>query len=132
MALAMIDIDYFKAYNDMYGHPEGDTCLRLIAGVLDRSVRRAGDVVARYGGEEFGIILPRVDVEQAELFGEKLCVAVREQQIAHAGSSFTIVTISVGIASGIPVENGASEFLARADHALYSAKHHGRNCWKSA
>jgi diguanylate cyclase (GGDEF)-like protein len=130
LAVAMIDVDFFKAYNDRYGHPEGDACLRTIAQALERCAQRAGDLVARYGGEEFAVVLPRVGSDQARALGEKLCEAVRAERIVHAGAAGGIATVSVGIAAGVPRRNDPTACLERADRAVYAVKHRGRDGWE--
>jgi diguanylate cyclase (GGDEF)-like protein len=132
LALAIVDVDYFKPYNDHYGHPQGDECLRAVASILAECSQRAGDVLARYGGEEFAIIMPHVVPEQAELLGERLCAAVRERQIPHAGCARGQVTISVGISAGVPAANEPAICLLQADRAVYEAKHGGRDGWRLA
>lgn len=129
LALLMIDIDYFKQYNDFYGHLSGDQCLKRIATVLHGFARRPGDLVARYGGEEFAVVLPGADLQDARSLAEQICAAVRQEKVIHAGSQIaTVVTASVGVASCIPQENEAVEALIdQADEALYDAKRQGRN-----
>lgn len=129
LTLAMLDVDHFKSFNDLYGHLAGDDCLRRVAVALDCSVRRPGDVVARYGGEEFVAVLPGVDAAGADIVVSALCEAVRTQSIPHAGSPKRAVTISAGVAvlgtsdSAVSV----STLLQRADQALYHAKRSGRD-----
>jgi diguanylate cyclase (GGDEF)-like protein/PAS domain S-box-containing protein len=129
LGLLMIDVDWFKAYNDHYGHPAGDECLRQVAKVIARTVRRAGDTSARYGGEEFAILLPETDERGVIAMGERIRGAVNRLALEHLGSGNQIVTISVGAASIKPVGPGdGEEFLLRqADRALYRAKALGRN-----
>ena len=129
IALIMIDVDFFKAYNDTYGHVAGDECLRMIAGILGASTRRATDLVARYGGEEFTAILPGTDVQGAAIVGETIRINVEKLGIKHENSPISDqVTISVGIA----VAKGEwdimpMDIIAAADYALYQAKDRGRN-----
>ena len=128
LALIMIDIDFFKRYNDHFGHQGGDACLVSVARALAQTVRRAGDFVARYGGEEFAAILPNTDLDGAAAVAEALRVAVDELKLPHPASECgSCVTLSLGVASWIPQSGqSASALLAAADEALYSAKRNGR------
>jgi diguanylate cyclase (GGDEF)-like protein len=129
LAIVMLDIDHFKRYNDLYGHPAGDECLRRIAGALRDALRHSGDMVARYGGEEFVAVLPGNDLQGAELVAERMRLVVQKLAIPHAGwPEVGVVTLSAGIAaatSGGPGDIQA--ILAAADAALYRAKSAGRN-----
>ncbi|MDN7180330.1 GGDEF domain-containing protein [Caballeronia sp. SEWSISQ10-4 2] len=128
LSLLMIDIDFFKRFNDRYGHVEGDRCLVLVAECLARTVRRGSDLVARYGGEEFVALLPETDAESAVHVGQRMCDAVAALAIPNAGSPpMPSVTISVGVASRI-IETGVemTDLTKAADHALYLAKAAGR------
>ena len=128
LALAMIDVDQFKQYNDHYGHQAGDECLRAVAQALDDTVRRGGDLVARYGGEEFVVVAPVTDSQQALAMGRSLCQSVLALGLPHALSGFGCVSVSIGVASMIPAKGeDAHKLLARADQALYRAKLEGRN-----
>jgi diguanylate cyclase (GGDEF)-like protein len=129
LALLMIDIDYFKAFNDAAGHQAGDECLRRVARTLLDAVNRAGDLVARYGGEEFAVLLPETDAPRAEHFAKLLRERVESMQIPHLNSPFGLVTVSVGVTSVIPPRDGSAteEFVRVADAALYDAKRQGRN-----
>jgi diguanylate cyclase (GGDEF)-like protein/PAS domain S-box-containing protein len=129
IALIMIDVDRFKAFNDSYGHPRGDECLRLIAGAISRCVRRPSDVAARYGGEEFCVLLPGSDEAGAGAIAARIQRAVRQLRIAHNASELGVVTISAGAAACAPAgSETAPESLVRdADRALYLAKRGGRN-----
>lgn len=129
LSLIMLDIDHFKAFNDTYGHPEGDVCLKQVADVLRAVTRRSGDVVARYGGEEFAVLLPGMEQVDAVAVAERMRVALESREIVHASSGVANrVTISGGVATldpSAPVERGV--LVERADEALYRAKHEGRN-----
>jgi diguanylate cyclase (GGDEF)-like protein/PAS domain S-box-containing protein len=129
LSLVMIDIDRFKTYNDRYGHQAGDVCLANVAKVLRRAAKRTADVAARYGGEEMCLILPETDHDGAYELAERIRLAVRELNIAHAGSEKGIVTISLGVATLVPGETAGSvlELIRRADAALYIAKDAGRD-----
>lgn len=132
LSIAMIDVDHFKTYNDTAGHPQGDTVLRKIGGLLRTRVRRAGDVVCRYGGEEFALVLTSTGREEAELFLDQIRSSIEALGIAHPGRpGRDPVTVSIGIST---VDNPSdksglsfTEFLNQADRALYEAKHSGRN-----
>jgi diguanylate cyclase (GGDEF)-like protein len=129
ISLIMIDIDRFKAFNDRYGHPAGDECLRRVADVLRRNVKRPADSVARYGGEEFGVILPDTDEDGAYFLAEELRKSVRGLHLEHDKSEKNIVTISLGVATYPSSETKRSslELISRADEALYTAKGAGRD-----
>ena len=129
LALALIDIDHFKQYNDLYGHPQGDACLRAVAEVLRAGLGRSHDLVARYGGEEFVCLLPECDLDGARAKAQALCRAVQARGLAHAGSPVVpVVTVSIGVASVVPHQDATPEqLLARADAHLYRAKAAGRN-----
>ena len=129
LALLVIDVDHFKAYNDCYGHQAGDVVLRQVALAIQREVRRPLDLIARYGGEEFGVILYDADRAGARLTAERMRRAVEELAIRHRESpSGAILTISVGVAVVAPTaERNASGALQLADEALYRAKAKGRN-----
>ena len=145
LSLLMIDVDYFKRFNDSYGHVAGDQCLRAVAQALAQRARRAGEVAARYGGEEFAVLLPHADIAAARRLAELICQTVRELQIAHKGSAIAPhVTVSVGVAciAEVPesagaqsrdvaaddtATGGATVLIEAADRALYDAKLTGRN-----
>ena len=129
LALIMMDVDYFKAYNDHYGHPRGDDCLRAIAHALAQPLHRASDFLARYGGEEFAAILADTPLEDALCIAEHMRCCVAEQAISHEFSSIAPhITMSLGVASCLPSsECSSSQLLAAADEALYQAKRAGRN-----
>ncbi len=129
LSLVMIDIDFFKFYNDNYGHQGGDDCLKQVSAALQKTGCRPGDLVSRYGGEEFVVILPNTSADGAMVIAEKLCLAVRALKIKHEFSKAgDIVTISMGVATMIPV-SGTPEglLITAADQALYEAKEEGRN-----
>ncbi len=128
LALAMMDVDYFKKFNDAYGHVAGDACLRRIARVIEECAKRPGDVAARYGGEEFALILPGSDIAGAVQLAQSVCNAVREIAIAHQGSSLGYATLSIGVAAVTPqAEDDSQNLIAAADAMLYEAKKAGRN-----
>ncbi len=129
LSILLCDIDYFKQYNDTYGHPGGDTCLTLIAQILQQNVKRSTDVVARYGGEEFAIILPNTDCDGAIQVAEEIQAAIQQLHFPHLGSGVKpYVTISIGIATVIPMMDIAPlTLIEAADQALYQAKAQGRD-----
>ena len=128
ISLLLIDVDRFKDFNDLYGHLEGDNCLRAMGRICADACRRASDTVARIGGEEFAIILPGTPASGAFETAERLRQDVMGQGIAHAANAPLVVTISVGCATFIPTEGSeATEIIAAADAALYAAKNAGRN-----
>jgi diguanylate cyclase (GGDEF)-like protein/PAS domain S-box-containing protein len=129
LSLLMFDVDYFKLYNDHYGHQLGDQCLLMIAQAIDQLVCRPADLVARYGGEEFIVILPNTNLEGAIAVGKNLHKAIADLQIPHDYSDVSdIVTVSMGIASDIPkLELSPYVLINQADQALYYAKQQGRN-----
>jgi diguanylate cyclase (GGDEF)-like protein len=125
----MIDVDFFKNFNDRYGHLAGDTCLQAVARAVAGRMVRAGDLLARYGGEEFVVVLPHADAKGAYKFALSLCKAVADLRIPHAASAVAdYVTVSIGVAAMVPDrQSTGSQALALADQALYTAKQHGRN-----
>ena len=128
IALLMIDVDYFKLFNDRYGHVEGDVCLRRIGKLLREAATGEDDLPARYGGEEFALLLPGADVDMALKVGERLRRAVEGLCLTHASSPDGQVTVSVGVASLVPgVAEDAEQLIETADIALYAAKRRGRN-----
>ncbi|NET51532.1 MAG: PleD family two-component system response regulator [Merismopedia sp. SIO2A8] len=133
LALILCDIDYFKAYNDTYGHQAGDLCLQQVAQALKtKAAKRATDIVARYGGEEFAAILPGTGLDGALEVADRLKNGVRELGIPHQGArgSHDHITISVGVASTVAERDILpSDLLNCADKALYHAKENGRNAW---
>ena len=147
LSLVMIDVDHFKRYNDEYGHVAGDACLRSVARVLQKTTRRATDLVARYGGEEFAVLLPNTTVPEAHRLAQQMCDAVGRLNIPHARSPMGHVTISAGVACvriareselRLVTTHAGKEFtmdtlttpvtiVQAADHALYTAKQTGRS-----
>ncbi len=128
VAILLIDIDYFKQYNDHLGHQAGDACLTRVAEVLGREIGRAGDLVARYGGEEFIVLLGNTDVNGARHIAETVRSQVQALAIPHPGSNHGVITVSVGLAACVPGKGARIETLiGRADAALYVAKAAGRN-----
>ncbi len=129
VAVIMIDIDHFKDYNDQYGHQEGDACLRQVAQTLATTMNRSNDLVARYGGEEFVVVLPGLTNTQAAMAANRLRQAVEACAIPHTrNSAAPVVTISVGVATGVPHRPiDPTQLLTLADTRLYQAKQLGRN-----
>ena len=127
--MILCDIDYFKFYNDTYGHPIGDYCLQQVALAIECVIESTPGLVARYGGEEFGIILPNSNQEQALRVAQKIAISVNQLHITHQNSLVSdYVTISLGVHSLIPSSESSPELLvALADKALYEAKEQGRN-----
>lgn len=128
LSLLLLDADWFKSYNDTYGHPRGDSCLKQIAEATLEVVTRPGDLVARIGGEEFAVILPNTPAEGALEVANHICAAVCRRKLAHNTNPLGIVTISIGCATLIPALGTHATFLMqRGDKALYAAKNGGRN-----
>jgi diguanylate cyclase (GGDEF)-like protein len=129
LALAMFDLDYFKAFNDSYGQLAGDACLKKVGTAIRGLVQRAGELVARCGGEEFGVLLPGSDAAHARELAESIRLGVELLALPHAGSKVTpVVTVSAGVAALIPIYGSTSgELVAAAQRALYAAKQTGRN-----
>jgi diguanylate cyclase (GGDEF)-like protein len=128
LSILMIDIDFFKKYNDIYGHLTGDDCLKLVTETMQRQLHRPGDILARYGGEEFACVLPDTDIAGATVVAGNLRQAIIEQDIPHKEGIDGVVTISIGLVSGQPAEGtDARKFLMQADQCLYEAKVAGRN-----
>ncbi len=128
LALLLIDVDLFKSYNDIYGHVGGDACLRCIARVIADTLQRHSDVAARFGGEEFAVILPDTELEAAMRVAENIRQAVAGMNMPHSGNPEGLQTISIGVAAGVPGQNGSLvSLLTASDHALYRAKYLGRN-----
>jgi len=128
LSLIMLDIDFFKSFNDAYGHFAGDQCIVAVADSLRACLNRSGDLAVRYGGEEMAIFLPDNDAEGAFALSEKIRLSILARQIPHADNPLGIVTVSLGCYSCVPGEQNTIETLIqRADAALYSAKKAGRN-----
>lgn len=128
LSLIMADLDFFKLFNDTYGHQKGDECLQIVAGVLSGNAMRATDLAARYGGEEFAIILPDTNLAGAMIVGESIRKQVQDLQIENRETPARWVTISLGVASMVPLAAESSASLINlADKALYEAKNAGRN-----
>lgn len=133
ISLIMLDIDFFKLYNDRYGHQGGDECLKSVARTLDESAQRESDIVARYGGEEFAVILPETGVKGAMEVAETMRGNIEQKNIPHEASKVSDhVTVSMGVASWVPERDSQpDELISMADQALYKAKENGRNQVKS-
>jgi diguanylate cyclase (GGDEF)-like protein len=128
LALGLMDVDWFKKYNDHYGHQAGDECLRKVASTLAATIARTGDLVARYGGEEFVFIAPATGEDDALAMARKLCQALQSLALPHELSDFSCVTASIGVACVIPNDSQTPQLLIEyADKALYQAKAKGRN-----
>lgn len=149
LAFLMIDVDYFKLYNDHYGHVAGDQCLKKVAQAIAASVNRAGEIAARYGGEEFAVLLPEAELERVLQTAERICQAVRSLDIEHVSSTVSpCVTVSIGVVCEQPVfiessvtsqpdlsqtvlsepmQQSVQRMINQADEALYQAKQQGRN-----
>jgi len=136
LAFIMIDIDFFKKYNDHYGHLQGDDCLIKVARILNEIANRSTDIIARFGGEEFAILAPYSALDQALKLAEICRLAIAQENIPHAFTGdpkLNTVTISIGVSSLVPNgKNSAMELIKAADRLLYKAKSAGRNCVRSA
>ncbi len=130
LSLILADVDYFKRYNDYYGHYAGDECLRKIAHKIQSTLKRSTDFLARYGGEEFAIILPNMETKNAQKVAELIQSEIHKLKLPHAQSRVSqYVTLSLGISTEIPQSTNSSDYLIKAaDVALYQAKEKGRNC----
>jgi len=129
LSVLMMDIDYFKKYNDNYGHNRGDICLKDVAETIALTLSRTEDFVARYGGEEFAVILPNADAKGAKMIAEKIIENILLRNIPHEKNEVAdCVTVSIGITTG-SVEHGQTfeDYIKRADEALYMSKNNGRN-----
>ena len=130
LSVIMLDIDYFKPYNDCYGHLQGDACLKRVAQVLNSAATRARDLFARFGGEEFVLVLPETDEKSAVKIAERCRNLIFKEQIAHEASpAGQILTVSIGVSSITPShQDDPLRFIEEADRRLYQAKQRGRNC----
>ena len=127
LSIIMLDIDYFKKYNDTYGHQAGDECLCTVTRAIEGSLHRSSDFLARYGGEEF-VVITKDDINGSQMLAEKLRHAVEALYLEHSKSSMEFVTISLGVASIIPTKISAlTDLIKIADKALYDSKNRGRN-----
>jgi diguanylate cyclase (GGDEF)-like protein len=127
LSLLLLDADYFKAYNDRYGHQAGDEALRQIANVLRTHVHRATDLAARFGGEEFTIVLANTGGDGGARVAETIRAGVEALQIPHAASPLGVVTVSLGVATANDTHASVSDLIGASDRALYEAKNRGRN-----
>ena len=129
LSLLMIDIDFFKKYNDTYGHSEGDNCLRIVANTISKCITRTDDFVARYGGEEFVVVLPNTDEKGACLIAEKLLHNIQLRRIPHEKSDIAdYVTISIGVVTGKTDRmQNMDDYIKKADEMMYASKQGGRN-----
>jgi diguanylate cyclase (GGDEF)-like protein len=129
LSLLMIDIDFFKRYNDTYGHVEGDKCLKIVAQMLSQSITRADDFVARYGGEEFVVVLPNTDGQGAQIFAKRLLENMLNCNIPHEqNDAASCVTISIGATAGkVEHTHTTDDYVRKADKMLYQSKQNGRN-----
>ncbi|MCL2819774.1 MAG: GGDEF domain-containing protein, partial [Oscillospiraceae bacterium] len=129
LSVMMIDIDYFKKFNDTYGHSEGDICLKAVAEALNDTLLRPDDFVARYGGEEFSVILPYTDENGSRFIAEKMLKNIRSLKIPHEKSEVADhVTVSIGLTTiNAELSQDGEDYLNQADKALYQSKQNGRN-----
>jgi diguanylate cyclase (GGDEF)-like protein len=128
ISLLILDLDFFKDYNDNYGHLQGDKALQVVAQVFTQELKRSGDLVSRWGGEEFAVLLANTDFNGAQDVAERIRRRVEELKILLVDGSVSRVTISIGINSLVPTSNDVLEdFIRHADMALYTAKREGRN-----
>jgi two-component system, sensor histidine kinase LadS len=128
LSVAMIDVDWFKAYNDRYGHTAGDACLHHLARVFEAGVTRNGDLIARYGGEEFVLLAPDTDHNGINTIASYLCQEVFALALQHEGSPYGRVSVSIGLATAFPHRGTKPlQLVQQADGALYRAKLQGRN-----
>jgi diguanylate cyclase (GGDEF)-like protein/PAS domain S-box-containing protein len=130
LSLVLIDIDFFKEYNDLYGHVRGDTCLKQVVNALSTTVTRPRDFIARFGGEEFVIVLPQTDADGAKRVAERCRDVIQQSQISHRHSKInSVVTISAGAGTVVPTtQSDIVKFVDLVDTRLYQAKDAGRNC----
>jgi diguanylate cyclase (GGDEF)-like protein len=130
LSLILLDIDYFKQYNDHYGHIHGDECLKKVAQILDTAAARPRDFLARFGGEEFVLVLPETNAESARKIGERCHDLIAQAEIPHAKSFIgSSLTVSLGIGTVVPnKKSDPTSFIKEVDRRLYEAKQKGRNC----
>ncbi|OYX27616.1 MAG: hypothetical protein B7Z03_13480 [Hydrogenophilales bacterium 32-62-9] len=130
LSLLMLDIDYFKQYNDHYGHMQGDNCLRQMGQILTSAATRSRDFVARFGGEEFVLVLPETDEASAAKIAERCRNLLFKEQIPHANSPTSqILSVSIGVGTIVPAHgDDPIAFIDKVDKRLYLAKQNGRNC----
>jgi len=128
LGLIIVDIDYFKKYNDKYGHPQGDILLKAVAGVLRNTVNRASDFTSRWGGEEFVVLLPDTDIKGAYNIAEQIRMNIKDTKVQFSDGTDTSVTVSLGVASIVPCDGDSIEsFINQVDKLLYIAKENGRD-----
>lgn len=129
LSLLLVDVDHFKRFNDTYGHPAGDECLKSIATALSQAMHRPADLVARYGGEEFAFVLPATNKNGASLVAQRVLESIASIALPHSGNDgMGIVSVSIGGATVVPSDKmNLSHLIDRADRSLYEAKHSGRN-----
>ncbi len=128
IAIMLIDIDFFKRYNDKLGHLEGDKCLRQVADLIGGLAHRSGELAARYGGEEFVLLFPNMELAVAEEHAERLMARLASKGLPHPASEMRVVTVSIGLAACIPTPDmTVDQMMRQADEALYRAKANGRN-----
>ena len=133
LAVLFIDVDYFKRYNDTYGHAAGDRCLVAVSNALTTCLLRPADLAARYGGEEFVILLPETDLAGAKEVAERVLSRIDALLLPHAASEVSpYVTVSIGMAVREAATDTPAQLLDRADQALYAAKQSGRHCLRMA
>ncbi|WP_313333895.1 diguanylate cyclase [Sphingobium yanoikuyae] len=129
LSVIMLDIDFFKQFNDTYGHPAGDRCIMMVAAALTRAVKRATDLSARYGGEEFACLLPGADPAGAELVAQEIRLQIQSLNIPHELSRVSpFITVSIGVASAhCRPDMAPDQWIIEADRQLYASKQHGRD-----
>jgi diguanylate cyclase (GGDEF)-like protein len=128
LSMLLIDADFFKSYNDGYGHVRGDSCLKQIAEAAMDVVFRPGDLVARFGGEEFAVILPNTGNDGAMQVARQICAAMGSRKLEHHCNPYGVVTVSIGCATMVPsLGQDSVALIELADQALYNAKRNGRN-----
>jgi diguanylate cyclase (GGDEF)-like protein len=134
VSMLLIDVDYFKKYNDRFGHSQGDACLVNVASRLGDISRRPGDIAARYGGEEFAVLLPNTSLQHAMMLAERFRTSIERLAIKHPDSEYNVLTVSIGVSSCDPMQRENKDvvypamLMNSADNAMYLAKRQGRNC----